>query len=106
MNDKKIEKCFNFECNMLLANCEFLTSQSHKLIKRIIIFFKIRNIDDREHNTLKYCELNFYIAKTLSNKTSIIVYFKREIHVINSLRTKMLIDIDILKFKVIVFEVI
>jgi hypothetical protein len=75
---------------MLLTNREFFTSQLHKLIKRIITSFKIRNIDNYEHNTSKYCELDFYIIETLSNKTSIIAYFKREIYVINNLEQRYL----------------
>jgi len=105
INNKKIKKCSNFKCDMLLANRKFLVSQLYKTIKRITIFFKIRDIDDRKHNTSKYCELDFYILKTLSNKTFAITYFKREMHVIDNLRIKIFIDINILRLKVIVFDV-
>lgn len=91
INNKKIKKYSNFKCDILLANCKFLVSQFYKVIKQITIFFKIYNIDDCEHNVSKYCELDFYIAKTLNNKTSAIVYFKREIYIIDNLRAKILI---------------
>jgi len=35
---------------MSLANREFLVSQSYKSIKRIIISFKIQEINDREYD--------------------------------------------------------
>lgn len=105
INDKEIKKCLNFECDILLVDREFLVSQFYEEIKRIIISLKMRNIDNREYNTSKYCELNFYITKILNNKASTIAYFKREMHMIDNLRTKMLIDINILKFKIIVFDV-
>jgi len=106
INNKKIKKCFNSKCDILLVDCKFLVSQSYKTIKRIITSFKIRNINNREHNTSKYCELDFYIIKTLSNKIFVITYFKRKIHVINNLRTKMLIDINILRLETIGFDII
>lgn len=69
---------------MLLIDCEFLISQLHEAIKRIIISFKIRNIDDRKHDTSKYYEFDFYIIE-IHDETSIIAHFKREVHVIDNL---------------------
>lgn len=89
---------------MLLANREFLASQLHKSIKQIITFFKIQEINNREHDTSKYCEFDFYIIEVY-NKASTIAHFRREVHVINNLQTKVLIDINILELEVIVFDV-
>lgn len=90
---------------MLLIDCKFLVSQSHKTIKQIIILLKIRNIKDCEHDTSKYYELDFYIVET-HDKTLIIAHFRREVYVIDDFRTKMLIDIDILKLEAIVLDII
>ncbi len=75
IKSKKIQKCFDLEYDILLANCEFLASQLHKIIKHIIIFLKIRNISNRKHNTSKYCKLNFYIIEVY-NKALVIIYFR------------------------------
>jgi len=64
----------------------------------------MRNIDNCEHNTSKYCELNFYIIE-VHNKALVIAHFRQEVHVIDNLRTKVFIDINILKFDGIVFDV-
>lgn len=40
------------------------------------------------------------------NKTSIIAHFKREIYIIDDLRAKVFIDINILKLETIVVDVI
>ncbi len=90
---------------MLLIDCKFLASQLYKLIRQTIIFFKIRNIDNREYNISKYCKFDFYIIGTY-NKASIIAYFKQEIYVIDSFWTKVLINIDIIKLKIIFFDII
>lgn len=104
MKSKKILKCFDFECDISLVDREFLVSQSYETIKRIIISFKMRNIDNRKYDTSKYCEFDFYIANT-HDEISIIIYFKRKVHVVNNLWTKIFIDIDILEFEVIIFDV-
>lgn len=105
MKNDEILECLDFECDMSLIDRDFLVSQSHETIKRIIVSLKVRKINNREHDTSKYCELDFYIVETLSDKVSIIAYFKREIYVIDDLRTKVLIDIDILRSKTIVLDV-
>lgn len=104
IKNKKIQKCLDLRCDILLIDREFLASQSHKIIKRIITSFKMRNIDDREHDTSKYYKFDFYIIE-VHNKALVIAHFKRKMHVINDLRTKVLIDTNILELKVIVFDV-
>lgn len=104
MKDEEISKCLDSRCDMSLVDCEFLISQSHKSIKRIIVSFKIREIDDREYDTSKYCELDFYKVES-HDEVSIIAHFKREMHVMNDFRAKIFIDIDILRLEVIVLDV-
>ena len=54
---------------------------------------RIHDIDDKLHDNSKYTELNFYVVDTLSNQSSIIVHFRREIHLVNDLRIHALLDV-------------
>lgn len=90
---------------MSLIDCDFLASQSYEAIKRIIISLKVRSIDDRKHDTSKYYEFDFYIVK-IHDETLVIAHFRCEMHVIDDFRAKMLIDINILEFEIIIFDII
>jgi len=76
-----------------------------KKIEELLFFLKIHNIDNRKHNTSKYCKLDFYIIKTFEDKILAISNFKQEIYVIDNSRAKIFINIDILDFEVIVVNV-
>ena len=65
---------------------------------------RIHDIDDKLHDNSKYTEFDFYIVDTLSNQSSIIVHFRREIHLMNDLKVHALLDVDILKFEQIIFD--
>ena len=67
-------------------------------IRQIIDSIKIRDIDDREHVNFDYVNLNIYFENKLKKKSSI-VHVKKNVHVINNLRVKILIDIDIIYSK-------
>ena len=67
-------------------------------IRQIIDSIKIRNIDNREHVNFDYVNLNIYFKNKFKEKSSI-VYVKRNVYVINNLRVKMLIDINIMCLK-------
>ena len=68
------------------------------IIQQIIDSIKIRHIDDREYVNFDYVNLNIYVENKFKKK-SLIVHVKKNVHVINNLRVKMLIDIDIIYSK-------
>ena len=65
---------------------------------------RIHDIDDKLHDNSKYTKLNFYVVDTLSNQSSIIIHFRREIHLVNDLRIHALFDVDILKFEQVILD--
>ena len=86
---------------MSLINRIFLEFVSHFEIRIITQSIRIKNIDFRQHDSSKYVELNFYIRdKTIIDK-SIIAHFRREIHVIDDLKVKILIDMNIIESETI-----
>ena len=65
---------------------------------------RIHDIDDKLHDNSKYIKFDFYVIDTLSNQSSIIIHFRREIHLMNDLRAHALLDVDILEFEQIIFD--
>ena len=65
------------------------------IIRQIVDSITIREIDDREYFNFDYVNLNIYLKNKLK-KNSSIVYIKRNVYIINNLKIKMLIDIDII----------
>ena len=66
---------------------------------------RIHDIDDKLHDNSKYIELNFYVFDILSNQSSIIIHFRREIYLIDDLKTHALFNVDILKSKKVIFDI-
>ena len=65
---------------------------------------RVHDIDDKLHDNSKYIEFDFYVVDTLSNQSSIIAHFRREIHLVNDLKAHALFDVDILKFEQIILD--
>ena len=65
---------------------------------------RIHDIDDKLHDNSKYTKFDFYVVDTLSNQSSIIVHFRREIHLMNDLKVHALLDVDILEFEQVILD--
>ena len=55
----------------------------------------VQNIESTRYSTNKYVILNFYISDLVNNQIEIIEIITK-IHLIHNLKTKLLIDVDIL----------
>ena len=86
---------------MLLINKYFLNVLHYGNIQYIFILIKVYEINVRKHNNFKWFKLNFYIDNKFVNDIRIIVYFKYKIYIVDDLRVKLLINNNILKFKLI-----
>ena len=88
--------CLNIECTMSFINKKWFYVLNFKIIVRQIIdSIKIRDINDREYFNFDYINLNFYLKNKFKKNFSII-YIKKNVHVINNLKIKILINIDII----------
>ena len=96
-----VEKCFDFDYTMSLMNWNFLTTISHDEIRTTTQFIRVRNINFRQHDNSEYVKLKFYIRdKTIIDKF-VTIHFRREMHVVNNLKIKFFIDINIIESKII-----
>ena len=89
---------------MKVTNCFYLFFISHEKIKRTSQFTRVREIDIKEHNNSKYINLDFYIKEKKVDETLIIIHFKREMHIVDDFKTDLLIDINVIKLKVIIAD--
>ena len=78
--------CINIDCIMLLINCKCLFKRLFNLIiqqiKKSIIIHDLKN---RKHVNSKYFIVNLYIQKIIFNDKIVIIYIKRNVHLIDDL---------------------
>ena len=101
-NSAKYDVYTNIKCTMFLSDKKFIksiTSNFTTKIRKLMSLISIRDIKNKIHNSDEYILMNDFIKETLLNDTSAIAFFQREVHLINNLKMKMLIDIDILSSK-------
>ena len=65
---------------------------------------RVHDIDDKLHDSSEYTELDFYVVGTLSDQSSVIVHFRREIHLVDDLRAHALLDVDILESEQVILD--
>ncbi len=88
--------CLNIDCIMNLINRSFLKEQILDiLIKWILLFIVIWELRTEIHHCNKYIILIIYMPDNNDWLTVII----KEMHIVNNLKIKILIDIDILILK-------
>jgi len=88
--------CLNIDCIMSLINRSFLKKQiSDILIKWISLLIMIWELRTKTHYYNEYVILTIY----LPNNNDWLAVIIKEMHIINNLKIKMLVDIDILVLK-------
>ena len=82
-------------------NRDFLTTISHEKIRTTTQFIRVQIINSRQHDNSKYVKLKFYIRdKTIIDKF-VTIHFRREMHVVNDLKIKIFIKMNIIESKII-----
>lgn len=96
--------CLDTDIETSLMNREFvLTALSNLHILHMTSSLKVRDIDVSTHETKKYIDIFIYLSsRNDSNKMTCI---KREMHIVENLKAKMLIEIDILRLEDITLNV-
>ena len=64
---------------------------------------KVRELDIKEHDACEYIIIFIYISSCNDEK---IVLIRREIHIVDDLSVKALIEIDIMKSEVIILDIV
>ena len=94
----------NSKCAINLINRIFLTKTHFELfVKTIINFIIVRKIESNKHKTSKYVIIPLYFF----DENVIIILTLREIHIVNDLKTNVLININIIiseKIDILTFQ--
>ena len=95
----------NIDCIMSLIDRKWLFKRLFNLIiqqiKKSII---VRDLKNWKHVNLKYFTVNFYIQKIKFDDEIAMTHIKRNVHLIDDLRTKMLINVNIIESKKMTFD--
>ena len=91
--------CVNFECTISLIDKVFLREVLFDIyVKKTKLPVTIRGVKSVLYFINDYCLLDLYIPKIFNSKKTI-DYIRREIYIVDDLKTKMFIKIDILELK-------
>ena len=99
----------NFDCEIFLNDHNFLIKKIlnyKKHVKTKNKTIKIRDIENINFNIVEYLSIDFRISNTTIDNSSIITTFIKYFYIINNLKTKLLINNNILKPKQIVLNII
>jgi hypothetical protein len=106
-NESLNELCANFECIMSLIDRAYLM----KILSEILIHdvensVTIRDIDIATHNCFEYVTLELFISDYIRNSRSKdIATLTRQAHVVNNLRAKFLMSMNILESEKIILNI-
>ena len=82
---------------MTLIDRPWLLSElSDVYVAKISTPLKVRGVDTSKHETSEYVTIPIYLPGTDKNSSPILMYFRKELHIINSLRAKMIIGNNII----------
>ena len=89
---------------MFLINRRFLNDlKLNNLMKKFKIFIVVRNIEIVKHVIDDYLLIFMYVKKQIDNQI-VVVYFQREIHVIDNFKAKLLLKINVINSKRIIVD--
>ena len=91
--------CADTEAEITLVNAEFFSTIKNVFIRIMIIFITVRELDTDKHFTDKYVIVFMYFLEKDKDDTTVKAKIIREIHLINDLKTNMLLENDVLDSK-------
>ena len=94
------KSCFDTDADFALINRKFFKIQaSNVLIRIIIIFITIRDLKTDKHIINKYVIVFIIFTEKNNKENDIRVMFRREAHIINNLKTNILMKNEIINFE-------
>ena len=73
------------------------------IIRKIVNSIIVKNIENKQHFSFDYVVFDFYIENKINDKF-VIVRLKRNVHIMNDFKTKMLIDMNIIYFEKMIVD--
>lgn len=106
MNNLFIEEVANIDCAMSLIDVRYLTIIiSFAKIIKMNAAMNVRDIDNVLHECESYVMLNFYLDDLFNDKKAR-GHIHREFHIVNDLKCKLLMSLDIMTSKQMIINLI
>ena len=95
--------CLNIKYNIILINKSFVLRQNpHAKIKKLFFSLLIKNLNLIKHIISEYLIINLYFLI----KDNKLIWLHRELYIINNLKVKLLVRINILNFKRFIIDLL
>ena len=96
--------CVDTSCIMFLIDRRFLNDlKLSNLMKKFKIFIVVRNIEIVKYIIDDYLLFFIYVKKQIDDQF-VVVHFRRKIHVINNLKIKLLLKINVMNSKRMIID--
>ena len=96
--------CFNIDCIMILIDKQFLKEfRLERLLKKFRIMIFVWKVGTKRYLTNDYLIINLYIKEKIEKK-SVVAHFRWEVHVMNDLKIKLLLDMNVIIFERIIIN--
>jgi hypothetical protein len=97
IKNNESQVCLDTKCNVILTNRNFIKiNATHYIIRRMITFLNVRDLEINKHETFEYIIASIYFAEKIIQKKLIREVIRREVHLIDDFKVNMLIENDIL----------
>ncbi len=96
--------CVDSKCTMLLIDNDFLSDLRLKHLMRqssVVVF--VRDIEDDKYLINDYFRLSMYLQGKINDKI-VVAHFCQEVHVVRNLKTKLLLEINIIGLERIIVD--
>ena len=93
--------CIDTKIEIILSDTKFFVEKFKAFVRIITIFITVQDLDAQKHNIDKYAIAFMYFADTDDKKRKVKTLITKKIYLIDNLKTNMLINNDILRFKFI-----
>ena len=91
--------CLDIDIDVTLINNFFLKHKHQTFKSKSWLFFSVRELNINRHFTFEYIIVFIYFVDKYTNDKKIKICFRRETHIIDDLKTNMLIENDIIDLK-------
>ena len=103
---KAILICLNTKCGATLADKTWIIDLlSNVQIRKMQTSLRVKDIESFTHKFIEYVCISVYFSGFTKNDFSALTFIAREIHLINDLKAKMLIENDLLSSKDFIIDI-
>lgn len=101
------EMCLNTDCDVSLADKVWAKSKlSNQVVSKMTSSLRVRDVKATKHETSDYITTSIYLSEVDDFDNRVLACIRREIHLVDDLRIKMLIENDIISSKNIVIDIV